>query len=104
MGIKDRFWAKVVAADDGCWIWIASTKNGYGCLKEDGKHGKSLYSHRLSYAWSKGKIPDGMQVMHSCDNRLCVNPAHLSLGTNKDNSDDMMRKGRHKGRYQGVAK
>lgn len=89
MGIKDRFWDKVAKSGSGCWVWTASGKNGYGCL--DGK-----YAHRLSYQWHKGEIPEGMQVMHSCDNRLCVNPDHLSLGTNKDNSNDMMAKGRHR--------
>lgn len=100
MSLKDRFWAKVAIVEGGCWIWTACTKNGYGCINPGGKRGGTVYSHRLSYSWSKGDIPKGLQAMHSCDNRLCVNPAHLSLGTNKDNSDDMMRKGRHKGRYQ----
>jgi hypothetical protein len=57
-------------------------------------NGKIDGAHRASYRLYLGEIPDGMFVMHSCDNPVCVNPSHLSLGTPMDNTRDMIRKGR----------
>lgn len=51
-------------------------------------------AHRVSYYVSKGEIPDGLCIMHSCDNKACVNPEHLSVGTNRENMQDMIRKGK----------
>lgn len=77
-----------------CWIWQGNTQSsGYGCIKA---FGVMVSCHRLSYELYNGKIPDGMEVMHSCDNPLCINPDHLSLGTHKDNMRDMIKKGRAK--------
>jgi hypothetical protein len=56
---------------------------------------KHMRAHRYSYQAFKGQIPDGMQVCHTCDVRNCVNPEHLWIGTNQDNFDDMVKKGRH---------
>lgn len=76
----------------GCWMWLLSCgSHGYGNAF-DGL--TVVVAHRLSYEAFKGSIPPGMLVQHSCDNKWCVNPDHLSLGTDKTNSDDKHRKGR----------
>lgn len=87
--------------DDACWDWhVALTNMGYGkfgiYLGKQG-HYRHLLAHRLAHYLSTGVDPAGWVVMHSCDNRKCVNPNHLSLGTYKDNSQDMSRKGRAAG-------
>lgn len=88
-----RFWDKVEKTD-GCWLWTASTFNdGYGKFKFDGKNRRA---HRMSWLLTNGEIPEDMVVMHSCDIPLCVNPSHLSLGTPKANTHDMIEKNRHR--------
>lgn len=100
MTLKERFLDKVYYSIDGCWYWTASGyTNGYGQMNIDGKNWSA---HRLSFTLHHGKIPSRKLVCHSCDNRLCVNPDHLFLGTHKDNTHDMIVKGR-KPRFVGEA-
>ena len=77
-----------------CWEWQGGKQNiGYGMIRDDNK---MRTTHRVSYEEHKGPIPKGLCVMHSCDNPICCNPDHLSLGTHKQNTQDMMSKGRAK--------
>ena len=81
----------------GCWVWTASINpDGYGIFqlgsRRDGR--RHFAAHRVSYQLNIGSVPDGMCVLHRCDNPSCVNPAHLFLGTQKINSDDKISKGR----------
>ena len=77
-----------------CWVWQAGKNNiGYGMIR-DNKRMRT--AHRVSYEEHIGKIPAGMLVLHSCDNTKCCNPNHLRLGTHKDNTRDMISKGRNR--------
>lgn len=97
--LAERFWAKVNKTDS-CWLWTGGTNaTGYGLIGKGGRHAGrlNLLAHRVSYELTIGPIPDGLKVCHNCpdgDNPLCVNPAHLFLGTTTDNALDMVRKGR----------
>lgn len=77
----------------GCWLWEgAHRKNEYGTMWNGKAHENS---HRLSYRLLVGPIPDGLWVLHRCDNPACINPDHLFVGTQSDNLKDCVRKGRH---------
>ena len=94
---KEKFW-RYVQKTDSCWNWVGGIdKDKYGTImtcKAEGKiHRKR--AHRVSWEIHNGQIPDRLWVLHHCDNPSCVNPEHLFLGTPKDNTQDMIRKGRH---------
>ena len=75
-----------------CWVWKAGTTNGgYGLICADGKN---VRTHRFSWELHNGPIPEGMQVLHHCDNPPCCNPDHLFLGKDADNIADKISKGR----------
>jgi hypothetical protein len=94
--VEERFWAKARIGDD-CWEWQSGQNgNGYGCF---GMDGKTFRAHRVAWLFTNGPIPKGEGyhgtcVLHRCDNRLCVKPSHLFLGTPLDNVRDCMAKGR----------
>jgi hypothetical protein len=96
--LAERFWAKVNKTD-GCWEWTASRgPKGYGYFVRDGTRRpgrRSESAHRVSWEMAHGPIPEGLYVLHKCDNPPCVRPDHLFLGTKADNNRDMHQKGRN---------
>lgn len=100
---EKRFWAKVnkagpvaehVKGIDECWVWTAGRNHGrmgYGVF---GLEGTALKAHRIAWALAYGDIPEGIFVLHRCDNPQCVRPTHLFLGTHADNGRDKAEKGR----------
>ena len=94
--LSERFWSKVEMGP-GCWRWTAAlAPTGYGMIGRGPRQG-TAYAHRLCWELTVGPIPAGLYVLHRCDNRWCVNPDHLFLGTHRDNIDDMVAKGRAPG-------
>jgi len=93
---KRLFWAKVTVRDaDECWLWGNSTMNsGYGNFWSP-SHGRPVGARQMSFMIEVGAIPEGLCVLHNCDNKLCCNPAHLRLGTKKENTADMFKRGRN---------
>lgn len=87
--------------NSGCWLFTGYVcPLGYGIIAETKR--KRIKAHRAAYTVHVDDIPHGLDVMHSCDVRSCVNPNHLSVGTHKDNMADMARKGRARNRYTGI--
>jgi len=92
ISVEERFWTKVdIKAINDCWLWKAfKDKDGYGRFN----FGKEISAHRISYILTFGPIPQGLYVLHNCDNPSCVNPYHLKLGTHIDNVKDMKDRNR----------
>lgn len=92
--ITERFWSKVDKKGvDDCWLFTSNHGGTqYGMLSVP--KGQEYFAHRISWIIHNGSIPDGLLVLHTCDVPKCVNPKHLFLGTNQDNMDDMVKKGR----------
>lgn len=87
-----RFWSKVLIGD-GCWEWQAfKNSKGYGCFRR--RDNGSMLAHRIAWELVNGPIPAGMQALHVCDNRACVKPGHLYVGTVADNMKDRDSRGR----------
>jgi hypothetical protein len=96
--MKEFFCKRINIKDiDSCWVWTGiKNQKGYGRIRRN----KIWYSsHRVSWELYFGEIPDDMLVLHKCDNPSCVNPDHLFLGTNQDNMDDKVSKGRQSRLY-----
>jgi hypothetical protein len=100
--VVERFWARV-SKGSGCWNWCGNTTpNGYGSLSAGKRGAGNFLAHRLSYQLAFGPIRQDAVIMHVCDNRLCVRPSHLRQGTQKENIQDALKKGRMLG-PRGVA-
>lgn len=92
-----RFWRFVVrgTTDDDCWGWVGATQHpGYGRIGVGGG-GNVGFAHRVSWELHNGPTPNGLFVLHRCDNPPCTNPRHLFLGTQQENLKDMTAKGRN---------
>lgn len=100
--LKDRLRAGCFKTGE-CWVWNKSVaSSGYGQIR---LNYKNLRANRASYMVFKGEIPDGMVIRHTCDNKLCINPEHLILGSCKQNSQDMVERDRQaKGERNGRCK
>lgn len=98
---EQRFWSKVrMAPGDGCFAWLGGQdgRRGYGKFWFSPTQ-RSMFAHRAAWVLMNGAIPDGLHVLHRCDNPICVRPDHLFLGTPTDNLHDAITKGRHSRRH-----
>lgn len=88
-----EFWDNMVETPDGCWEWTRyRNKDGYGQAR---LNGSEELAHRHAWTLTFGPIPDGLCVLHHCDNPPCCNPAHLYCGTQKNNAEDRVNRGRN---------
>lgn len=93
---RQRFWKKVsTGKKKSCWEWkFGCTKAGYGQLQIRAVSPRPLLAHRVAWELTNGVIPEGLHILHECDNPRCCNPNHLFLGTQRDNNLDRTLKGR----------
>jgi hypothetical protein len=92
--LEDYFADIRVDEETGCYLWEGSrSPNGYGVVNIGGR---TQSAHRFSWEQVNGEIEDGLNILHECDVKLCLNPEHMRLGTKKDNTQDMMSKGRQR--------
>lgn len=88
------FWDRKVISPNGCWEWVGSKRDyGYGQVYFKGKPARK--AHRVAWELTHGPIPEGLDVLHDCDNPSCINPSHLHLGTHQQNMDEMVVRGRY---------
>lgn len=93
--LEQRFWSKVIQHETGCWEWAgAKTSSGYGVLGRGRRGMGNVRASHVSWRIHCGPIPEGLWVLHRCDNPACCRPDHLFLGTAADNVHDCMNKGR----------
>src|SRR5678816_2720764 len=95
---RRRFWNKVnMSTPDQCWNWMGEISyHGYGRFRVGPHKHDMTMAHRVAYFVTYGKIKEGYNILHKCDNRACCNPDHLYQGTPKDNAFDMVSRGRHR--------
>jgi predicted XRE-type DNA-binding protein len=97
-----KFYDNIGITETGCWLWLAARNDHYGFIVIEGK---TWLAHRFSYTLHCDEIPEGVQVLHHCDNGFCCNPKHLFLGTQQDNMTDKVLKDRQaKGSDNGNSK
>lgn len=90
----NRLWSRVDRGPE-CWVWTGPRRRGYGLITLGGT---TRSVHRVVWTMTHGEIPDGLEVLHRCDNPPCVRPDHLRLGTHRENMHDMIVK--HRGRWR----
>lgn len=100
--LKTRFFMQIEPdTNGGCWLWRGSVDRfKYGRIREGGKN---IAAHRLGYMLAKGPIPEGKLVLHQCHNTYCVNPDHLRIGTEQDNTNDRVIRFKRGKKYAGVS-
>jgi hypothetical protein len=104
--VQERFRSYVgVTTSAGCILWTGCiNKNGYGIISDRTASGRNILAHRLAWEIENGPIPDGLLILHECDNTICINIAHMRIGTHKENSEDSVSRNRQaRGERSGVA-